>query len=162
MQTLTGKVAWVTGAGTGIGEAAALALARAGMTVVLTGRRAAMLETVAERINAAGPGKAQVRAADLTQSSAVAAVAEGLKRQLGRVDVVVNNAGANLPNRAWRNLTPEGIVAPAWSQGHGDWRYIRSVHARFGTRPLRTYPHFGATELAYYSVLKRLTTIFGR
>jgi hypothetical protein len=57
-----------------------------------------------------------------------------------------------------RNLTTEGILPAAWSQGHGDWRYIRSVHARFGTRPLRDYPHFGATELAYYSVLKRLTT----
>jgi NADP-dependent 3-hydroxy acid dehydrogenase YdfG len=109
MQTLTGKVAWVTGAGTGIGEAAAVALARAGMTVVLTGRRAAMLEAVAERINAAGLGTAQVRATDLTNGRAVQAVAEGLKDELGRLDVVLNNAGANLPNRAWRNLTPDGI-----------------------------------------------------
>jgi NADP-dependent 3-hydroxy acid dehydrogenase YdfG len=95
MQTLAGKVAWVTGAGTGIGEAAAVALAKAGMTVVLTGRRASMLEAVADRINAAGPGKAQVCAADLTKSNAVEAVAQHLKGQLGRLDVVVNNAGAN-------------------------------------------------------------------
>ena len=79
MRSLTGKVAWVTGAGTGIGEAAAVALAKEGMTVVLTGRRAAMLEAVAERINAAGPGTALVRAADLTKSEAVEAVADALK-----------------------------------------------------------------------------------
>jgi NADP-dependent 3-hydroxy acid dehydrogenase YdfG len=111
MQTLTGKVAWVTGAGTGIGEAAAVALAKEGMRVVLTGRRAAMLEAVAERINAAGPGSALVRAADLSKSRAVEALADGLKGQLGRLDVVVNNAGMNLPNRAWRHLTPEGIAS---------------------------------------------------
>ena len=110
MRTLTGKVAWVTGAGTGIGEAAAVALAKEGMTVVLTGRRAGLLEAVAERINAGRPGAALVRAADLSKSPAVAAVAEGLKGQLGRLDVVVNNAGTNLPNRAWRQLTPDSIA----------------------------------------------------
>ena len=111
MQTLTGKVAWVTGAGTGIGEAAAVALAKEGMTVVLTGRRAGPLEAVAERINRGRPGAALVRAADLSKSRAAEAVAEGLKGQLGRLDVVVNNAGSNLPNRAWRQLTPDGIAA---------------------------------------------------
>src|SRR5262245_33992281 len=110
MQTLTGKVAWVTGAGTGIGEAAAVALAKEGMTVVLTGRRAAMLEAVAELINARRPGAALARAADLSKSRAVEAVAEGLKSQLGRLDVVVNNAATNLPNRTWRHLTPDGIA----------------------------------------------------
>ena len=49
MANLTGKVAWVTGAGTGIGEGAALALARDGATVVLTGRRAEALQAVADR-----------------------------------------------------------------------------------------------------------------
>jgi short-subunit dehydrogenase len=67
MQTLTGKVAWVTGAGTGIGEAGAAALAEAGMTVVLSGRRAAPLEAVAQRLNATAAGKARVEAADLSQ-----------------------------------------------------------------------------------------------
>lgn len=58
-----------------------------------------------------------------------------------------------------RNLTTEGILPPSWSQGHGDWKYIRSVHRRFGTRRLRNYPHFGITELGVYSVLKRLKTV---
>ncbi len=109
MQNLTGKVAWVTGAGTGIGEAAAIALAEQGMTVVLSGRRRDTLERVAARIQAAAAGKAQVRPGDLGQSSTVAKLAGGIKSELGRLDVVVNNAGSNVPERAWRALTPDGI-----------------------------------------------------
>ena len=63
MQNLEGKVAWVTGAGSGIGEAGAVALAQEGATVVLMGRRKQALEAVAERINASGGGKATVQAA---------------------------------------------------------------------------------------------------
>ena len=67
MPALDNKVAWVTGAGTGIGEAAAIALANEGATVVLTGRRKEPLEMVAKRIGA----KASVEAADLTDAKAV-------------------------------------------------------------------------------------------
>jgi len=59
MGILTGKVAWVTGAGSGIGQAAAIALAKDGATVVLTGRRRAPLEETAAMIAKAG-GKAEV------------------------------------------------------------------------------------------------------
>ncbi|HEX2338077.1 MAG TPA: SDR family oxidoreductase [Hyphomicrobiaceae bacterium] len=111
MQDLRGKVAWVTGAGTGIGEAGAIALAQHGMTVVLTGRRRDALDGVAQRIHAAGAGKAQVEPADLTKASAVKTVVDVIQRELGRLDVVVNNAGANIPARAWRALTPDGIDA---------------------------------------------------
>jgi NADP-dependent 3-hydroxy acid dehydrogenase YdfG len=54
MQQLKGKVAWVTGAGSGIGEAAAVSLAQGGAAVVLTGRRAEQLEAVAARVAKAG------------------------------------------------------------------------------------------------------------
>ena len=54
MTDLTGKVAWVTGAGSGIGEAAALALAKEGMAVALSGRRREPLQSVADRIAGAG------------------------------------------------------------------------------------------------------------
>jgi NADP-dependent 3-hydroxy acid dehydrogenase YdfG len=64
----SGQVAGVTGAGTGIGEAGALALAPDGMTVVLTGRRREPLETVAAKIADAG-GKAQVEPADVAEQS---------------------------------------------------------------------------------------------
>ena len=71
MRSLKDKVAWVTGAGSGIGEAGALALAREGMTVVLTGRRKDALEAVAARIAAGGTGKAIVQQADVTKAAAV-------------------------------------------------------------------------------------------
>lgn len=58
-----------------------------------------------------------------------------------------------------RNLTTEGILPPSWSQGHGDWKYIRSVHARFGTRRLRRFPHYGIAELAYYTAVRRLKNV---
>ncbi len=108
MDNLKGKIAWVTGAGTGIGEAGAVALAREGMTVVLTGRRKAPLEAVAGAISKAG-GTAIVRPADVTSAAAVGTVAASIGSELGRLDVLVNNAGLNIPARNWQRLEPDGI-----------------------------------------------------
>lgn len=102
------KVAWVTGAGSGIGEAAAVALAEMGMTVVLTGRTKAKLDAVAARIKAIG-GTAHVKAADMGKASAVQKVADFIQQKLGRLDVMVNNAGVNITERRWSNLSPEGV-----------------------------------------------------
>jgi NAD(P)-dependent dehydrogenase (short-subunit alcohol dehydrogenase family) len=102
-----GQVAWVTGAGTGIGEAGALCLARDGMTVVLTGRRKEPLEDVAHRIAAAG-GKAHVETADVADAASVKRAADAIAA-FGRLDVLVNNAGLNVPERRWKNLQPDGI-----------------------------------------------------
>src|SRR3990172_7041666 len=106
MISLKGRVAWVTGAGSGIGEAAAVALAREGATVVLTGRRKQPLKAVAERIAESG-GKALVRPADVTNAAAVGKIAEGIRAELGRLDILVNNAGSNIPDRNWQRLKPE-------------------------------------------------------
>ena len=84
-QRLQGKVAWVTGAGSGIGEAAALTLAAEGAAVVLTGRRRDPLEAVAERIRSAG-GTAYVRPGDLTDPAAVRGIGEYLNADIGRLD----------------------------------------------------------------------------
>jgi NADP-dependent 3-hydroxy acid dehydrogenase YdfG len=108
MQRLEGKLAWVTGAGSGIGEAAALKLAEAGATLVLTGRRAAPLEAVAARIRASG-GTAEVRPADLMDAAAVKALGAFIDTRFGRLDILVNNAGLNITPRRWAVLTPEGV-----------------------------------------------------
>lgn len=108
MIELKDKIAWVTGAGTGIGEAAALALAREGAVVVLTGRRKEPLEKVAGAITGAG-GRAHVQPADLAKAADVAKVAHFIKAQFGRLDLLVNNAGLNILDRSWQRLQPEGI-----------------------------------------------------
>ncbi len=107
MQSIEGKVAWVTGAGTGIGRGGALALAGAGAKVVLSGRRTAQLEAVAERILAAG-GQAEVEALDIVDAAAVRAVVDRIVERHGRLDMLINSAGLNIPKRRWRDITNEG------------------------------------------------------
>ncbi|MBV8097025.1 MAG: SDR family oxidoreductase [Acetobacteraceae bacterium] len=107
MAQLTGKVAWVTGAGSGIGEASALALASEGAAVVLTGRRTEALETVRAKIESKG-GSAHVQAGDLMQSATAQRIAAWIQQTLGRLDILVNNAGLNIGQRAWGELTFEG------------------------------------------------------
>jgi NAD(P)-dependent dehydrogenase (short-subunit alcohol dehydrogenase family) len=109
VQDLSGRIAWVTGAGTGIGEAAALALARAGATVLLTGRRKEPLEAVAARIGREGAGRALVRPVDVAKAAAVAKLADGIRAEQGRLDILVNNAGINIPERSWQRLKADGI-----------------------------------------------------
>jgi NADP-dependent 3-hydroxy acid dehydrogenase YdfG len=95
MGTLDGTVALVTGASSGIGEAAALALAERGAAVAVVARRADRLEELAERI-AAQNRKALVIAADVTdRAQAENAVARTVE-ELGRLDTLVNNAGVML------------------------------------------------------------------
>ncbi|MCS6891389.1 MAG: SDR family oxidoreductase [Rhodovarius sp.] len=105
-----GRIAWVTGAGSGIGEAVALGLAEDGYELVLTGRRREALAAVAHRIKEAG-GRAHVKPADLTRAAAVQKIVDWIGSTLGRLDLLVNNAGLNIEDRAWAKLSPEGIDA---------------------------------------------------
>ena len=89
----SGKIALVTGAGTGIGKAVALALAAAGYTLVVTGRRAEPLEEV---VKEAG-GDAVAIPSDITDEASVAALFGEIKNRFGRLDVLFNNAGVNAP-----------------------------------------------------------------
>jgi NADP-dependent 3-hydroxy acid dehydrogenase YdfG len=107
MAALTGKVAWVTGAGSGIGRAAAIALAKEGATVVLTGRRKEPLQETAAAIKQAG-GKAEVKPADLMKAAAVTRIAKGIEKKYGRCDILVNNAGLNILDRTWAKLSHAG------------------------------------------------------
>ena len=86
------QVAIITGGGSGIGRAISLALSERGATVCLIGRRAHLLESVAEIISASG-GLAKTYAIDLTSDEDVQALAARVEQELGRVDILVHSAG---------------------------------------------------------------------
>lgn len=103
MTGLAGQRAWITGGGTGIGAAAARALAAAGAEVILSGRRAGPIEAVAEAIRETG-GAARSLTLDVADAAAVAAAAAAL----GPVDILVASAGLNVPDRALSRLSVAG------------------------------------------------------
>lgn len=113
MRTLDGKIVWITGAGTGIGEASARLLALAGMTVVLSGRRAEPLEETAETIRATG-GRAEVIALDVADRDAVFEAAAAIDRAHGRIDMLFANAGTNLTPRNWSDAIADRAVLDGW------------------------------------------------
>ena len=93
---VTGRTAVITGAGRGIGAAAAVALAQAGADVVISARTAEQLAQVAQDVAAAGR-KALVVPADLADLDAAAGLAAAAVDAFGRLDIVVNNVGGALP-----------------------------------------------------------------
>lgn len=98
------RIAIVTGAGTGIGRAVALALARHGWRVVLTGRRREPLETVAAEAPAAST---RVVPSDVADPASVKALFDDAVRAFGRVDFLFNNAGVGAPAIPLEDLTVE-------------------------------------------------------
>jgi NADP-dependent 3-hydroxy acid dehydrogenase YdfG len=101
-------VAWITGAGSGIGRACAIAFAGAGAKVALTGRRVEALEETAAVIRAAG-GAALVAPADVAHAGAVDSAHETIVAELGDPLVLVNSAGGNMRRRHWAQLSPQDM-----------------------------------------------------
>ena len=107
-----GKIAIITGAGTGVGKSAAVALAAEGWTVVLAGRRAEPLDEAVKEIQAAG-GTAEAVPTDATDQASVQALFNGVKDRHGRLDLLFNNAGTNAPGIPLEELSLEqwqGVV----------------------------------------------------
>ena len=95
-----GRVLWVTGAGSGMGRAAAIAAGAGGRRVALSGRRAEALEAVAEAVRSAG-GEALVVPLDVTDVAAIEAAHATIADAWGAVDDLVLSAGLNTPRRTW-------------------------------------------------------------
>jgi NAD(P)-dependent dehydrogenase (short-subunit alcohol dehydrogenase family) len=110
MRRLSSKVALITGGGTGIGRACALAFAREGAKIAVAGRRREPLEAVVHEIEGAG-GKALALTCDVTQTASVAAALSQGEQHFGRLDTIVNNAGAV-------------VVATAEHTSDEDWQQV--------------------------------------
>jgi NAD(P)-dependent dehydrogenase (short-subunit alcohol dehydrogenase family) len=111
---LSGKVAFITGGGTGIGRACAVFFAGEGAQVVVSSRRSEPLRSVVHEIEEAG-GQALAIASDVTKRDSVESALAGAVEYFGRLDVVVNNAGAV-------------VVADAEHTSDEEWQHVIDVN----------------------------------
>jgi NADP-dependent 3-hydroxy acid dehydrogenase YdfG len=116
MSDLRGQVVAITGASSGIGEATALACAQAGAAVSVAARRRDRLDDLVARIEAAG-GRALAVTADVAREEEARAFVQSTQRELGRLDVLVNNAGVMLlgaikgaPTEEWRRMIDVNVL----------------------------------------------------
>jgi NAD(P)-dependent dehydrogenase (short-subunit alcohol dehydrogenase family) len=131
MKDVEGKVAFVTGGSSGIGRGIALAFARAGMQVVISGRRQEFIDESLAEFAAAGVSADSMRL-DVTDAAAVDAAAEETIRRHGRLDVLVNNAGI-------------GLTGPVMGATAHDWDWLIDVNIRGVGNGIRSFvPHIQA------------------
>jgi NAD(P)-dependent dehydrogenase (short-subunit alcohol dehydrogenase family) len=109
LQSTNGRIALVTGAGSGIGRASAIALQTNGYSVILAGRRAEPLEKTARMAGQSG-GRMVVAPTDVSQPESVSALFARVKQEFGRLDVLFNNAGLNAPG-----IPIEDLPFETWS-----------------------------------------------
>lgn len=103
-----GKIVFLTGASSGIGEALSLALAEKGAILGLLARREELLKSLVENCEAVG-GAARYFAVDVTDAGAVQAAADALRNEFGRIDVLIANAGIGGNNKETRELQPAAV-----------------------------------------------------
>ena len=107
MKNFKNKVALVTGASSGIGEAIAVALASAGATVILTARDQEKLDAVRLKCISAG-GKAWVHAAEVSDEAQMQALADTVHAQFPAIDILINNAGVVMGGLTWEVEAEDG------------------------------------------------------
>lgn len=152
---LQGKIAFVTGAGSGIGEATALRFAEEGATVVLCGRRIEPLQGVQEKIRAEG-GQAEIAVADVSDEQAYVGALQATAQRHGRLDILVNNAMAYtwggidaMTTADWHANFATTVDGTFWgtrtamqlmkAQGGGSIVNIASICGLFGTAWMAGY-----------------------
>jgi 3-oxoacyl-[acyl-carrier protein] reductase len=163
------RVCVVTGASRGIGRATAEALAQEGASLVLVGRRAETLRSVAQ-----GLPDAHVLALDLTEADAGERVLSACMEPLGRIDVLVNNAGTSsvtpfeqLTDEEWRSQWELHVMAPmrlmraaAPAMAERGWGRIVNVCSSSGKRPSKTNMAYSVTKAAQLSLSRAFADQF--
>jgi citronellol/citronellal dehydrogenase len=124
-----GRIAIVTGGGTGIGRATALELARTGAGVAICGRRSEPLEATRERIEAGG-GEVLAVPCDVREPEQVAAFLDAVDERFGRVDILVNNAGGQFP-APLEQISLKGLRAVHRVNVDAPWDLTQRVAARW-------------------------------
>lgn len=149
MERLKGKVAIITGANSGIGEATALCFAREGAAVVLAARRAEKLEEVCARIRAQG-GRALAVATDVTDDAACGRLADAAVAEFGRIDILVNNAGIADKHRPVSRCEPdwwEHVVRVDLTSLYYMTRHVLRYMEPAGTGSIVNIASIGATRM---------------
>ncbi|QRI65570.1 SDR family oxidoreductase [Shinella sp. PSBB067] len=134
-----GRIALVTGGGTGIGLAVARGLSAEGYRVVITGRRLAVLETAASEISAKTGNPVRGIACDVGDPAQVAAVFADVERAFGRLDLLVNNAGTNvspalledIPFEEWSSILAANLTGAFLCTQHA-FRIMKAQSPRGG------------------------------
>jgi 3-oxoacyl-[acyl-carrier protein] reductase/bacilysin biosynthesis oxidoreductase BacG len=167
---LTGKTALVTGGSKGIGKAIARGLAREGVRVAIASRDSAVLDAAAKEIGNGARGEVIAIPADLSRADEVQRVAEDTVGRLGRLDILINNAGAirggdflKIPDEQWTNdwsLKLVGYVRMARAvipqmQAQGGGRICNIVGAA-GRNPQATYLPGGIANAGLINFTKGL------
>lgn len=173
--TLMNNVAIVTGGGSGIGRASALALARAGAQVVLVNRTLSKAQGVAAEIQAAG-GAALAVQADVSQSADVQAMIQAAVEHFGGVDILFNNAGISPSGRVteigeaeWDEclnidlkavfLGCKYVIPEMVKRGGG---VILSTAGTFGIRPARNKPAYAAAKAGVINLTRAVALDYAR
>ena len=167
---LNDGVAVITGAGRGIGEGIAHALAEAGAAVVLAARRENEVQQVADDINAAG-GPAIAVATDVTDKAAVEALADAAVAEFGKLNIWVNNAGGasriapltEMPMEDWQasldlNLTAVFVCTVVAADRMKDGGSVINISSRAAWGPVPGSGHYAAAKAGVHS----LTATFSR
>ena len=177
MTRLAGKIAFVTGASSGIGEATAMRFAEEGAVVVLCGRREDALQKVQDKITQAG-GKAEIAVADVSDESAYVGAIEAAAKRHGRLDILVNNAMAftwgsvdSMSTEDWHQNFKTTVDGTFWGTrtavklmketGGGSIVNISSICGQFGTAWMTGYSAAKAAVNNFSRAVASETAMYG-
>ena len=128
------RTAVITGAGSGVGQAVALRFAAEGWGVALVGRREDALAETAANAGSAADGRVELFPCDVSVPDAVAAMATAVLERFGAVDVLVNSAGTNVPQRSFETLSLDDWHAVIATNLHGAYYCVRAFLPGMRTR----------------------------